>query len=138
MEISKQVARFLDEQGFGTFDETGVAGDIFIQTIPANPDRALAVFTSGGPGSDPGNEYGRTSVQILIRTVPGDPRGGEKTAMDIINAFNGLNSTYLTAGGNYVIDCQAVQSGAANIGQDSNGRYEYSQNFIIEYLKGEN
>jgi hypothetical protein len=135
MDLSTQMALFLDDRGFGVFDENGVEGNIFINTMPAQPDEALAIFTTGGPGSDPKNKYGRANIQVLIRTIPHDPRAGESAAVGIINALNGFNSDYLTAGGNYIIDSSAVQSYASNIGQDQNARFEYSQNFTIEYEK---
>jgi Bacteriophage minor capsid protein len=133
MELSKQVAEHLDANGFGTFDETGVSGNIFINTIPDQPHEAVAIFTTGGPGSDPKNTYGRSNIQVLIRTIPNDPRGGETKATGIIRSLNGFNSDYLTPGGNYVVDVTAIQSGPSQIGQDQNGRFEYSQNFTIEY-----
>lgn len=135
MELSKQMALFLDAKGFGTFDESGLTGNIFINTIPAQPDEALAIFTTGGPGSDPRNEYGRANIQLLIRTIPNDPRAGETKATGIINALNGFNSDYLVAGGDYIVDVSAIQSAPSNIGRDPNNRFEYSQNFTIEYLK---
>lgn len=135
MDLSKQLALFLDANGFGSFNESGIGGNIFINTMPAQPDAALAIYTTGGPGSDPQNKYGRANIQVLIRTVPNDPRAGEAAATNMINALNGFNSDYLTAGGNYIIDVSAVQSYASNIGQDQNARFEYSQNFTIEFLK---
>lgn len=134
MQLSKQVAIFLDERGFGVFDETGTSGNIFINTLPDQPANALAVFTTGGAGSDPRNEYGRSNIQILIRTVPKDPRDGEVKATEIIRAFNGFNEGPLVPDGNYIIDVSAVQSGPNQIGRDQVERFEYSQNFTIEYL----
>lgn len=134
MELSKQVAMFLDAEGFGTFDESGVSGNIFINVIPDQPNEALAIFTTGGPGMDPENQYGRSNIQILIRTVPQDPRGGETKATGIIRALNGFDSDYLTPGGNYIINVDAIQSGPSQIGRDPNNRFEYSQNFTFEYL----
>jgi hypothetical protein len=135
MELSEQLARFLHDQGFGTFDPEGVAGNIFINTSPADPNESMAIYTTGGPGSDPANEYGRSNIQLLIRTIPHDPRGGETKATGIINTLNGFNSGYLIAGGNWIIDVSAIQSAPNSIGQDQNNRFEYSQNFTIEYLK---
>jgi hypothetical protein len=134
MELSKQVAMFLQAEGFGTFDESGVSGNIFINTIPDQPNESLAIFTTGGPGSDPRNNYGRSNIQVLIRTIPNDPRAGETKATGIIRSLNGFNSDYLTPDGNYIVDVTAIQSGPSQIGQDQNGRFEYSQNFLFEYL----
>lgn len=134
MELSEQVAEFLDANGYGIFDKTGVSGNIFINVIPDQPNEAVAIFTTGGPGSDPRNEYGRSNIQILIRTIPQDPRDGETKATGIIRALNGFNSDYLTPGGNFIVNVTAIQSGPSQIGRDPNNRFEYSQNFTFEYL----
>jgi hypothetical protein len=133
--MTKQLAVFLARSGFGVFDETGTTGNIFIETIPEQPDVALAIFSTGGPGNDPLDEYIRLSFQIIIRTIPHDPRAGALLAQQIVDALNGFNSDYLADGGNYIYDTTAQQSGPNNIGRDQNNRFEYSQNFIIEYLK---
>jgi Bacteriophage minor capsid protein len=135
VEITKQIALFLARSGFGNFDEAGTSGNIFIQTIPDQPDVALAIFSHGGPGNDPMDEYIRINFQIIIRTIPNDPRAGEVLAQQIVDALNGFNSDYLTAGGNWVFDTSALQSGPNNIGRDQKNRFEYSQNFMIEYKK---
>lgn len=138
MEMSKQLALFLQTKGFGTFNESGVGGNIFINTLPDQPDAAVGIFTTGGPGSDRLNRYGKDALQILIRTVPYDPRVGETKARQIIESLNGYNSGFLVNGGDYIVDVEAVQSGPSGIGKDAKNRFEYSQNFIIEYVKGEN
>jgi hypothetical protein len=135
MELTKQIAMFLDENGFGTFDESGLTGDIFINAIPNKPNQAMAVFSTGGPSSDPRGEYGRASIQILIRSNPSDPRSTEEKAQQIVDRLHGFNSGAFTIGGNIVFDTSAQQSGPNNIGPDENGRFEFSQNFIIEYVK---
>ena len=136
MEITKQVALYLDEMGLGRFDESGMTGNIFINSIPDTPAVAIAIFSTGGPGADPRNIYTRAAVQVLIRTVKNDPRAGEVTAQKTIDVLNGFSSDFLVDGvGNYIIDVQAVQAGPSQVGKDQVGRFEYSQNFIIEYLK---
>lgn len=133
MNFSTQVARFLQANGFGIYKESGVGGNIFSQTSPAAPDESISIYTQGGPPRDRTGTYNIVAVQILIRTKPKDPRDGETLANRIVEALNGYSSKQLIAGGNYIIDTEAVQSYANNIGQDENGRFEYSQNFLIEY-----
>lgn len=134
MKISEQIALFLHDKGIATYDPEGMAGNVFLQTSPAAPDVAFSIYTTGGPPADRRGVYGKAAVQILIRTLPNDPREGESQAQAVVNALNGFSSAPLTAGGNYVIDTEAQQSGPNNMGQDDARRYEYSQNFIIEYL----
>lgn len=135
MELSKQIALFLDANGLGSFDETGVAGNIFMNTLPAQPDECLAIFTTGGPQPDPRNEYRMVNIQIVIRTLAQDPRNGETNANTLVDLLNGYNGQVLTPGGNLIIDTSAIQSGPNNIGQDQNGRFEFSQNFTFEFKK---
>lgn len=135
MEITKELALFLARSGLGTFDETGTTGNIFIETIPNKPDEAIAIFSTGGTAADPKNEYVKGSYQILIRTIRDDPRAGSTTAQQIIDLLNGFNSDYLTAGGHWIFDCQSIQTIPSNIGRDENNRFEFSQNFYIEYKR---
>jgi hypothetical protein len=135
MELSEQIAWFLHDNGFGMYDKDGVAGSIFLNTIPDQPDEAIGIFTTGGPGADPNGVYGRSAIQLLIRSIPNDPRAGESKAMAVVNSLHGFNSDFLAGGGSYIIDTTAQQTGANNIGADENNRVEYSQNFIFEYVK---
>lgn len=134
MELSEQIGRFLDARGLGTFSLTS-GGNIFINRSPSSPDEALSVYLTGGPASDPRNEYGRTNFQVVIRTKPNDVMTGERIAREMVNALNGFSSQPLVDGGYYIIDTVALQNGPNGIGQDQSFRFEYSQNFTIEYVK---
>lgn len=135
MELTKEVALFLHGQNLLKFDESGLTGNTFIQSLPDQPNESVAIFSTGGPEADRENVYGYSTIQILIRTIPHDPRLGEEKAQSIIDALNGFNSEQLVIGGHYIVDLYALQSAPNNIGKDENDRYEYSQNFMIEYLK---
>lgn len=133
MELTEQVARFIDARGLAEFDYDGVTGNVFLQTSPANPHESWAIYSTGGPPGDRTKIYNRATIQVVIRTIPGDPRKGEGQARELVEALNGFNSAFLTEGGNYIVDTEALQSAPNNIGQDESGRYEFSQNFIFEY-----
>lgn len=135
MEITEQIAVFLDANNVGIYDPEGLTGDIFIQSLPDQPDEAMAIYSSGGPEADPRGEYGRLIFQILIRSIPNDPRMAEAKTQKIIDLLSGFNADHLTLGGNYIINTIGVQSGPAGIGPDPKHRFEFSQNFIIEYVK---
>lgn len=137
MLLTRQVAVYLSNHGVGRFSEGGSDGNVFINSMPSSPNEAIAVYATGGPPVDPRNEYVNRAIQVLIRTVPNDPRKGEATAQAVIDLLKGFNGGYLAAGGNYIIDIAAQQDGPNNIGQDDNGRYEFSQNFLIEMVKAE-
>lgn len=135
MQLSEQVAFFIHTQRLGVYDPKGLTGNVFLQSMPAAPAEAIGVFTTGGPSPDRRGEYGLAAVQVLIRTIPGDPRKGEVTANALVDALNGFSGGPLAAGGDYIFDTEAIQGAANNIGQDEDRRYEFSQNFIIEYIK---
>lgn len=135
LEMTEQIAIFLNNYGVGTFDPNGMSGNIFIHHLPDAPDESIAIYTTGGPGADPFGEYGRMSFQIMIRSIPNDPRLAEIKAQRIIDLLSGFNSGWMATGGNFVINTTAIQSGPSGIGPDQKHRFEFSQNFIIEYVK---
>ena len=137
MLLTKQIAVFLSNHGIGRFEEGGSGGNIFINSMPSAPNEAIAIFATGGPEIDRRNEYAGRAIQVLIRTVPNDPRPGETMSQAVIDLLKGFNGGYLAAGGNYIVDIAAQQDGPNNIGTDENGRYEFSQNFIVEMVKSE-
>lgn len=137
MLLTKQVATFLSNHGIGRFEEGGSGGNIFINSMPSSPNEAIAIYATGGPMIDPRNEYAGRAIQVLIRTAANDPRPGETRAQAVIDVLKGFNSGYLAAGGNYIVDISAQQDGPNNIGTDENGRYEFSQNFIVQLVKDE-
>ena len=131
MELSEQVGRFLEYQGFGSYDTNTT---IFINRSPDKPDESIAIYPGALGVADPKNEYGMASLQLLIRTAPYQSLAVEKKAREIIMALNGFNSDYLVPGGFYIINITALQSSPAGIGADASNRYEFSQNFQIEYM----
>jgi hypothetical protein len=135
MEMTEQIAEFLEQNGFGTFDKDGISGNIFINSLPDKPNEAMAVYSTGGPTSDPFGTYGRASIQLIIRSIPNDPRVTEVKTRQIIESLHGFNSNFLAFGGHRIYDISAQQSEPNNIGPDQKNRFEFSQNFIIEYVK---
>lgn len=131
MELTEQVGRFLEEQGFGSYDTNT---NIFNNRFPDKPDKAIAIYPGAMGAADPKNEYGLASIQILIRTEPYKTTEGENRAARIIRLLNGFNGDYLVPGGFYIVNITAIQSSPAGIGADTANRYEFSQNFQIEYL----
>lgn len=128
--IITEIARYLHNQGLGVFDETGVAGNIFIATMPNKPDHAIALFPTGGYPSSGTHGYDEPTFQVLVRGGL-DPRAPMQKAQDIYDALHGLHHTELP-GGTWVIGCLGIQSGPVAIGKDQSGRHEFSLNFAIE------
>ncbi len=132
--LIKEIARFLHDNKVGILDEVGKAGDIFYSRLPNSPDNCISIFQNSGLEPDPFNEYKTPAIQIIVRSV--NPLEGIERGQRIINMLNGFNDSSFVSGGLYIVDSDAQQSAPQPIGQDKNGRYEYSFNFLIEYKEG--
>ena len=125
-----EIAAFLDTEGMGVYDPTGITGNVFICTMPATPDTAIAVYPRPGLAADGKLKYDTPGVQIVARGTQ-DPTVGEQLATDIYNALHGFHDGVFVAGGVYIVNCLGLQSGPNHLGRDDNGRHEYSLNFQI-------
>lgn len=128
--ILEDIAWLLHDKGLGTFDPMGVSGNIFICTMPPDPDEIIALYPRGGPRSDVKLGYDTHRIQIMVRGTV-DPRTGLTRAQNIFDALHGIGRTTLRSG-TLLLDCLGVQSGPVVLGPDTNGRYEYSLNFDFE------
>lgn len=124
------LARHLAGLGLGTWDDTGVTGDLFVDTLPQEPDAAVALFGYGGPESHAGHPYDTPSVQVHVRGGA-DPRTSRARAQAIYEALHGLHHTTLPDG-TYLVDCIGVQSSPQALGVDGNGRHRHVINFRCE------
>lgn len=126
-----EIAKYLHNQKIGVFDEKGVKGNIFINIVPASPDKIISLFSTGGPAGDVKHGYDRPTVQIWLR---GDknPLTAFNKAQEIYNALQGFSGERFIDNGSYIVDCRGVQSAPIHMGTDANGRHEYSINFILE------
>ena len=128
--LTVQLAHYLHDQAVGTFDETGVTGDIFVECLPETPDQAIAVYATGGPGGDGKLPYDNPTIQVIVRGNQ-DPRAPGALAQTIYDLLHGFrNSTFMTSGA-WIVGCRGIQSAPVHIGRDENGRHEYSLNFQL-------
>lgn len=143
MNLETALARHLAATEDGvTFDETGVTGNTFIDTMPSTPDLAVAVTGSGANPKAPGTGHlplDEPTVQIRVRSIRFDPRPGKTLAWAIYHRLVNLHATVLDPGGDaevYVTRTTAVQSGPASIGRDANDRPEFVINlaFLVRAL----
>lgn len=125
MTAESDIAAYLASGGFGT-----VATDIFINMLPATPDNCISV--SGYAGSPPerthdtsGND--RPSVQIRVRNTSADT--SRSTIESIYNHLDGIKNT--TIGSTFYLSVAALHSGPNQMGEDGNGRTEYTWNFQV-------
>ena len=122
-----------------TYDETGITGNIFQDSLPASPDIAVMVEATGGFPRDMRNtQYFLPTIRVLVRS-DADPRNGYNLANKVIDKLGALGSMEFVASGAEwrVVKCQATQGFPINIDRDENGRNRYSCNFDLEVQKKE-
>lgn len=127
----QEIAQYLDDQGIGTYDEVGDAGDIFLCVLPDEPGAAIMLRPTGGAQGDGKLTLDRETVQIVIRGADLDPVPPGNRAQSVYDLLHGFHHQSFIAGGAWILNCRAVQP-AAHVGRDENGRHEYSINFEID------
>ena len=133
MSLVEGIAAYLDSIGIGTYDASGMGGDIFLFTVPQSPDQAISIFQYGGPESPISLQYDQPSIQVRVRGTQ-DPRGAHSRALDVYLALHGIGHTTLPSG-DRVVDIVGVQSGPVWLRQDENGRHEYVCNFRTDVAR---
>lgn len=126
-----EIAKYLDAQNIGKFDEKGVKGNMFINVVPATPDLCISLFSTGGPIGDVKNGYDRPTVQIWLRGDKNPLTAFQKT-QEVYNTLNGFSGACFIENGIYIVDCRGVQSAPIHMGTDANGRHQYSINFQFD------
>ena len=106
-------------------------GPGFLARMPTAPDRCFAVARYGGPESSLALPYDEPSIQYRLRGPATDVRVAEADAELLYDALHGLGEIILP-GGSWLQLAVGVQSGPIFIGQDSNGRPEYTVNIRAE------
>lgn len=130
-----EIAQYLDDRGFGVFDETGVTGSIFLERLPEGNGRSevvIALVNTGGYSPSAKLHLDRPTVQVLIRGGV-NPTSAHEMTLAIYNCLQSYTSQQcgsFVADGTWIIDCQAVSSPGANY-RDDNGRIVYPLNFIL-------
>ncbi len=67
--ITKDIAKYLDAQGIGVFDEVGTSGDIFIQRYPAEPINCISINNIVGGEPHETLDDITYNIQILVRNT---------------------------------------------------------------------
>ncbi|MEV4837789.1 minor capsid protein [Nonomuraea sp. NPDC049486] len=106
-------------------------GPLYATKMPASPDRAVAVARYGGPESRLADNYDEPRVQFRTRGPSTDHRVAERDAELLYDALNGLQDVALP-GGTRLSLMVGLQAGPVYIGQDQNGRAEFTVNFRCE------
>lgn len=126
------LARYLHSLDLVVYDEAGAGGNCFTGPLPAQPDLAVSVRQYGGSG-DVKFAIDTPRVQVRVRGSTADETLA--LAQAIYEALHGITFTTMDPGGDaekYVTDCRAMDL-PSDIGQDENGRQEFTINFEIEH-----
>jgi hypothetical protein len=131
--LAAEIARYLSDQGIGTFNEAGPGGDIFVPLLPDTPEQAVAVRPTGGYQADGKDPYDKPTVQVYVRGTT-DARTGASKAQAIYDLLHGFHAMHFVSNGIFIVNCVGIQSGPAHVGRDENGRHEFSMNFELYIL----
>src|SRR5690606_22439626 len=124
----------LDDAGVGVWRTSGIytAGEtgIVIRAVPQTPDRVITLAAYPLGTGIPGVADHQTAVQIRIRGTT-DPRVCDDLADAVYEALDGLGNVTLDG----VDVVQAWRQSYTSLGQDSNGRWERSENYYLDTMR---
>lgn len=129
--ISDGIAQLLDSVAGLDYKEAS-GGNVFVDQMPATPDRAVGVFTF--PGSEPDSKlpYDPVRFRIEVRSEQGGAWAAA-TWSAIYSLLQGYGSAELPDG-TWVVSIIAQQGSPTVLGEDENGRPRYSSLFRGEVL----
>jgi hypothetical protein len=128
------LARFVAAAGLGEYDPAGVLpGDlppIALGAMPPTGDLAIVVTTyTGGPEPDSRNGWEYPRLQVRVRGANAlEALDLERTVFEVLQTPGEQD---LPGGSWHLQDCYALQSEAAPMGVDDNGRHEYARNYQL-------
>lgn len=126
----EQIAKYLTAQNIVDYDPDSTDTDTFIVHVPSEGDDVIILTPF--PGDEPDSKLGYDAPRFQVRARAGaDPTVASDRIAEIYAALNGLGKTTLDDG-TVLISCQAMQSGPGYIGQDGNGRHEFTCDFEAE------
>lgn len=114
-----------------TYTETKGA-NVFVGTVPQSPNRCVSIIPTGGYPGDAKLPYDRPTFQVYVRGDE-DARWALATARSIHSLLQSLRNVTLNDGDHtYLVSALALQSGPTHVGDDDNGRVQYSLNYDAE------
>ncbi len=134
--ISRALAKHLHAAELAVYAPNDAAGNCFLEHMPASPDAALMILSTGGNPTPAASTWGydEPTLQLLVRGAPNDPATPQAWARELYSATQGLRYVTLDAGGPdevFLVLCSSPQTAPVNIGSDEKGRYRYSLNLAL-------
>ena len=137
MSLAEGIAKKIGGVGPGAgatglvYSETGNA-NVFVGAMPPSPNRCVTVIPSGGYESDSKLPYDNPTFQIMVRGDE-DARWALMMANRVYSLLQGFRNTYLEdSDDTWLVSVIAQQSGPAHLGDDDNGRVQYTMNYEAE------
>ena len=124
MPAADDIAEYLEDQSLGT-----VGTDIFVGQLPDDPDNAICVAQTAGKPPDYLGAQEYAGIQIRVRNTDHDT--GYALANNILDLLHGAHSLTLETRPYHRIDAQGSVSGPQIDPNDSEGRVEFTLNFIV-------
>ncbi len=129
-DLAEGIAKYLTARGLLNYQPDGPGGDTFVDTMPPQPDQAVALTLYGGPEPDPESADDEVSLQVRIRGTE-DPRLSRRRSQAIYSVLHGAAGLTLP-NGDFLILSIAQQTTTA-LGIDTNGRHEHVVNYRMTY-----
>lgn len=104
--------------------------NVFVDSTPSAPDRMVGVYTQGGVESDSKLPYDEIGVQLVFR-CEANPTWALDRWWEVYGLVHGKRNVTWPQG-TLMLWALVVQSSPVRIGQDENGRHQYSMNIRIE------
>lgn len=120
--LELDIATYLDEQGFGTYGE-----DIVVGEMPSSPNSCIAIYEY--PGKPPSAPVDLDYPGLHIKVRNPSYISGKTIATNIRNALHTVANQAIHEG--WYLSIFAVQSGAMYMGRDQNNRAEFVLNFQV-------
>ena len=129
--LLNEVAQYIHNEDIGIYHPEATDGNIFIEVLPANPDKCIGIFARGGLIGDVTGKVTTAIIQFIVRDT--DKLEALDIGYTIIKKLCGYNSKPLIMSGYGIVDTNASQGVPIYLDTDQAGRHEYSVNLEIEY-----
>jgi hypothetical protein len=134
--IAAAVAKYLAAEVTGlTYASTSTGGNVYVQYMPAGPDIAVAVMSTGGNAEPSRLPFDSPNVQVLVRGERHAQRAAYDMAREVYDTLAALSLVTLDDGGTdevFVIGATPAQSDPISLGPDTNDRPEWSLNVGLQ------
>lgn len=127
------IARKLAAAGVGWYSTTDPmpanVTPLTIGGMPGTTGAAIGLFPYPGPQA-PNSVTGWRYPRLQVRARHSDPLAAQALLESVYTVLQGIGPETLPDG-TELQDCHALESGMLPMGQDANGRHEYTQNYQL-------